>query len=106
MNLIVRTSGLRLTRAVRLFAESRIRAALGGLATRARAIRVTLLERRGPTGVSQRLCRVLILLHGRAPIAVRALAADRYLAISNACGRAGIAARRALATNPLQLESR
>jgi len=102
VNLVVRTSGLRLTRAVRVFAESRVRAALGGLAVRARAIRVTLLEKRGPAGARQRLCRVLVLLPGLGPIAVRALADDRYLAISNACSRAAAAARQAAIRQPLQ----
>jgi len=102
VHLMVGTSGLRLIRAVTVFAESRLRGALDGLAVRAAAIRVTLLERQGPEGVNQRLCRVLVLLPGQAPIAVRALAADRYVAISGACSRTAAAARHALTANPLQ----
>jgi ribosome-associated translation inhibitor RaiA len=95
MNLIIRSSGGRLTRAVAMFVETRIRAALGLLAARAEAIRVTLHERDDSPINPERGCRVQVLLPGLGPIVAWDSGPDRYLAITRACIRAGATARRA-----------
>lgn len=94
MKLTINPLNMRMTRAVALFVDARVRAALGRLAGGAEVIRVTLRrERRGAAELKD--CRVQVLLAGVPPIVAKATDRDLYAAISSACLRAGAVARRA-----------
>ncbi|MBA1147096.1 HPF/RaiA family ribosome-associated protein [Ectothiorhodospiraceae bacterium WFHF3C12] len=94
MKLTIRPLNMRMTRAVALFVEARVRGALGRVAAGAEAIRVT-LQRNAQPGAELKGCNIQVTLPGLPPIVARATDRDLYAAISSACLRAGAVARRA-----------
>lgn len=87
MKLSIRPENMRMTRAIALFVETRVRGALRR-AARSVSVRVT-LQRTEEGGVEAKRCRVQVMLPGGRPIVTSAAHRDLYVAITSACMRLG-----------------
>lgn len=99
MRMGILARGIALTEAIRLYAQRRLKTALGRYRHALASVQVRLLDVNGPRGGVDKHCVVEVRGPALAPIIVRERDADLYVAIDRAAGRVDRAVARRLGRN-------
>lgn len=89
MQIVIQSSGIDVTAALRQHVERRLHFALDWAHYHVRKISIRLFDLNGPRGGEDKRCRIQFAVPGRLEVVVEDTEADLYVAIDRAADRAG-----------------